>query len=125
MEGALPQGAWDTSGHSEGDSHWRADLPNRACSDQGRYVMAFEDGKVVDVPIFDRLPLACVRGENPRVPDGGSNCNKNSEPDGKGGCRCKGGFIDIKNNTILDRQPDDIKKLINDLEAKPVSNTGD
>ena len=85
------------------DTYWKTGLPNRLCSDQGRSAMAYQDGKAIDLPIFDRLPLVWVFGDDPPLPKSVSNCYKNSESDGKGGCKCKDGFKDI--NTV--KKPDD------------------
>lgn len=56
--------------------------------------MAYEKGKIVDVPIFDRLPIVCASGQEPRVPKDINNCLKNSGDDGKKGCKCRKGFED-------------------------------
>lgn len=76
---------------------WQAGFPNKQCSDQERYATAYHKGKLISVPIFDRLPLVCVSGNVPKMSTAAGFCFKNSQLDGKGGCRCKNGFEDALN----------------------------
>ena len=107
------------------DTYWKTGLPNRLCSDQGRSAMAYQDGKAIDVPIFDRLPLVCVQGGDPPVPESLNSCYKNSESDGNGGCKCKAGFKDVKDDKSWEHQKGDdtVRKYVSDnLKVEKVSN---
>lgn len=82
--------------------------------------MAYQNGKVVDVPIFDRLPLVCVYGQDPPIPQGNSNCLKNSESDGKNSCKCRNGFKDITDPETMKGQEQAIINYIQSLAVTPV-----